>query len=84
MRVQNGNAVFEGGAPDTPGWNRAEGRVREDGQVAMSGKGLSNSRNSYGAHYDISLSGRFEGNHFQAAGKLGTRDCALDLKREAR
>jgi hypothetical protein len=84
LRVQDGNAVFEGGAPDKPGWDRAEGRVREDGQVVMSGKGISNGRGSYGAHYDISLAGRFDGDRFQAAGKLGARDCALDLKRGAR
>ncbi len=85
LRVQNGNAVFEGGTPDMPGWDRAEGRIRDDGQVVMSGKGISNRRESFGVAYNISLAGRFEGDRFLANGKFGPRgDCTLDLKRAGR
>jgi hypothetical protein len=82
--VQNGNAVFEAGTPDTPGWDRAEGRIRDDGKVVMFGKGISSLRGYFGVAYNISLAGRFEGDRFQAEGKFGPRDCSVDFKRAAR
>jgi class 3 adenylate cyclase len=83
ISVQNGLVVFEGGTPDTPGWHRAEGRVRDDGQVVMSGRGISNVPDNLGNVFTSSFTGRFTGDRFQGEGRAGGRDCAFDLKREA-
>jgi hypothetical protein len=79
LLVENGEAVMEFGAADSPGWSRSVVRIADDGAIKVNGEGISGQTER---DFAISLSGRIAGNAGKASGSQSRRSCTLTLERQ--
>ena len=76
----NGDAFEVGfGTAGQPGSMRINGNRQADGRLRLSGQGIAESAPYRGASYYTYMDGRFTGNRYEGRGRMGTRDCALDI-----
>jgi hypothetical protein len=80
--VRNGKLTGSKGSAGKPGHVAFEGKIRSDGKVSISLKGISKVKHRYGRAYDGQLHGRTQKNEISASGTIGGgRDAVLKIER---
>jgi len=68
----------------TPGQLRSlqmRGRRQPDGRMQVTGSGISGMKENEGQTYKAAFDGKFASDRYHARGKLGSRDCSLNIAR---
>ena len=80
--VQNGRLTGSKGTAGKPGHVAFEGKIRADGKVSISLKGISKVKHRYGRPYKGRLHGQTWNNEISASGAIGGgRDAVLKIER---
>jgi hypothetical protein len=74
--------VIEKGTPGQPGYNSVRGKPAPDGWLALTGYAIGLTGALRGQGGSASFSGRFDGNRYEAQGRLGRRACTLTIYRQ--
>ena len=81
VTASDGMFVLERGVRDQPGDFMLRGTPDPDGRLQLLGTGISGMPKYRGKPYNAGFNGRFDGERYDAPGRLGSRNCVLSISR---
>jgi predicted Ser/Thr protein kinase len=81
VAVNDATFVLERGKRDQPGYFMLRGTPDPDGRLQLLGTGISGMPKYRGKPYNAGFNGRFDGERYDAPGRLGSRNCVLSISR---
>ena len=84
VSVASANDKFEvrTGKPDEPGWLSMSGTRQADGKLQFRGTGISRVKPYTGQPFLANFDGKFAGERYEGKGRLGNRDCTIQMVRK--
>jgi tRNA A-37 threonylcarbamoyl transferase component Bud32 len=73
--------VLERGKRDQPGYFILRGTPDPDGRLQLLGTGISGMANYRGKPFNAGFMGKFDGDRYEAPGRLGARQCVVSIAR---
>ena len=70
------------GKPDEPGWLSMSGTRQMDGKLQFRGTGISRVKPYTGQPFLAQVDGKLAGERYEGKGRLGNRDCTLQMARK--
>jgi hypothetical protein len=81
VTIHDNQLAMEWGKPGLPGYRFVQGKVAEDGSLALTGKLISRNPRNYGNEAPARFQGRFESERYEGVGNFGRRACTVKLTR---
>ncbi|MGH8675388.1 MAG: adenylate/guanylate cyclase domain-containing protein [Burkholderiales bacterium] len=81
VTFSNEKFEMQRGKLQEPGSLTLTGTPKPDGTLQMQGQGYSKRQQTVGQTFPMSFNGKLSADRYEARGKLGSRDCAMDMVR---